>query len=165
MTRLGRFALQVGFLCSLAMPSMAVINMNGTYQLSVVITSATDPPDNCSYFGTVEVQQTGTTVTTVSPALLTLTSGSCDPTATIGINATLSGNTLTGTFTPPGSPFIATVSNDGNNVNGSFDTGDPDSQGAFSARRPATAPSMSHWNLAGVALLLGWAGLRRLRRV
>jgi len=155
--------LGIGLLIASLAPRLALADVNGVYQVTVIQSSATDPPDNCKYTGVATLNQNGTTLTGM--ANLTLVSGVCAPATLAGaVTGTVIGNAITlGIF--GGFDFIGTVSNNGAVLSGTWDTGDPDAVGTWLATLGAPAPTLSFWGLAGLAILLGSAGLRRLRSV
>lgn len=157
-----RIVLSLGMLCAAAAASHAVptIDINGTYQLTVV-----DTFDNCTATGTLTVTQSGASFTGLA-TLTVISAVGCPPSSGSGsVTGTLSGNTIdlgfaSGTFGTD--TFTGTVSNDGNFLSGTWNsTGDPFGTWSASRAQRASAPALSPWSLAGLALLLGWAGVRR----
>ena len=160
MTWVRAIVLWVGLLCVAAAPGVAlVIDVNGNYQLTVIDTFA-----NCTGTGPMTLNQSGASFTGV--ASLTLVSGVGCPSSLSGsITGTLSGNTISFAPTVGSSSFTGTVSNDGNFMSGTWGS-NSNAHGTWSAIRVqhAPAPALSSWSLTGLALLLGWFGVYRLRR-
>ncbi len=168
MTRVRRLVLTVGMVCGLAAPCVAVpppINVNGTYQISVV-----DNIDNCTANGQATLTQAGSTFTGV--ITLTVVSGTGCPapfgtSASGNLTGNLTGNTITLGFATNLFGRVVfttgTISNDGNVASGTWTQTGGSAGGAWSAIRThqAGAPALSARSLAGLALLLAWFGIRR----
>lgn len=151
--------LWLGMLCVAAAPGIALaIDVTGTYQLSIV-----DTIDNCMFTGSAALNQSGASFTGF--ASLTLVSGGCPSSLSGSVTGTLSGNMITFGLASGGFGtvnFTGTVSDDGNFMSGTWNTGD-DAEGTWSAIRVqhVPAPALSSWCLAGLMLLLSWIGVRR----
>jgi hypothetical protein len=156
-----RRAVLVGLLVAVAAPCGAtpVINVNGTYQLAVVETTA-----SCAYTGQAVLNQSGATFS--GTVTLTLVSGTGCPASIAGnASGSLAANTINfgvGFSVLGNANFTGTVSNDGNVASGTWTQVSGPAGGTWTATRAREAtPALSPWSLAGLALLLAWFGVRR----
>lgn len=162
MTRVHWIAFVGCLVWALAAPAEAV-DVNGIYQLSVV-----DVVDHCTYAGQLVVSQSGSSFSG-SVSMMLVNGPGCPSSLSGSASGTLMGNTISfgvasGSFGVV--TFGGTVSPDGGTMSGNWITGSvPEGTWAAVRLRRSEAPTMSAWCLGGLAVLLAWAGMRRVRRV